>query len=120
MFSAALNLFIRIRHTDPQAQGRYGLVEIRRSESEEWGSICAQGWGSSDARVLCRQLGFVRGFAIGYVSRYGVRRGPFWLDNLECTGNEVSLLSCRNANFQRRDNCSRNRPAAVFCYRRRN
>ena len=117
--SAGSNLLIRIQHRSTHARGRYGLVEIRRSTSEAWGSICVSGWDNIDSTVLCNQLGFERGFAIRYNSRfYGVRTGPYWLTNLACGGGETSILNCPNAVF-RRHSCRINRPASVYCYRRR-
>ncbi len=35
---------------------REGLVEI--CVNNTWGTVCNSGWSSTDARVVCRQLGF--------------------------------------------------------------
>ena len=59
----------------------------------EWGTICDNSWSSNEARVVCRQLGYTSGTAYGGAV-YGQGSGQIWLDNLNCTGSEDSILNC--------------------------
>ncbi|XP_031574142.1 scavenger receptor cysteine-rich type 1 protein M130-like [Actinia tenebrosa] len=57
----------------------------------QWGTVCRYNWNMPDAKVACRQLGFTK--TVG-PSRYGRGTGKIWLDEMQCTGTEVSLGSC--------------------------
>ena len=86
-----------------------------------WGKICSTVWDSRDAYVACKQLGYA---ALGklivcmtwsgcimsmtltclgsialqprYFSSYNGWHimEPIWLDNVQCHGNESSIISC--------------------------
>jgi deleted-in-malignant-brain-tumors protein 1 len=70
-----------------------GRVEI--CLGGQWGTICDDFWGVSEARVVCRQLGYSWRGAVAYsFAQFGQGSGPIALDNLQCSGDEDSLLDC--------------------------
>ncbi|KAG2493103.1 hypothetical protein HYH03_008766 [Edaphochlamys debaryana] len=60
-----------------------------------WGTICQDTWTATEARVLCRQLGYYYG-GLGANATFGTALSdqPVWLSYLNCTGNETTLSSC--------------------------
>lgn len=44
---------VRLLEGSSELEGR---VELCRNN--QWGTVCVSGWDNSDARVVCRQLGF--------------------------------------------------------------
>uniref|UniRef100_A0A1X7TYN8 SRCR domain-containing protein n=1 Tax=Amphimedon queenslandica TaxID=400682 RepID=A0A1X7TYN8_AMPQE len=91
----------------------YGAVEVCSNGS--WGSICSDFWDNNDASVVCKQLGYSPYGAIGsVVSYFSSSAQSHFIIDLNCTGNEATILSCpRNglAGYA----CSTNRDANVFC-----
>ena len=81
----------------------------------QWGTVCDDSWDSNAARVVCRQLGYTSGTAYGGAV-YGQGSGRIWLDNLNCTGSEDSLLNCGHRGIGRHS-CSHGEDASVVCYR---
>ena len=79
-----------------------------------WGTVCDDGWDIRDARVVCRQLGFLDAEAAyqgGYV-RDGT--GQIWLDDVNCRGYESSLSSCTHRRWGY-NNCGHSEDAGVRC-----
>ncbi|XP_067884748.1 lysyl oxidase homolog 3B-like isoform X3 [Heterodontus francisci] len=74
-----------------------GRVEILHGK--KWGIICSDRWTTSEAMVVCRQLG------LGY-SLHAVTETWYWdadtgatemvLSGVKCTGNEMTLSQCQN------------------------
>ncbi|XP_062600926.1 scavenger receptor cysteine-rich type 1 protein M130-like [Saccostrea cucullata] len=70
-----------------------GRVEVNLGEG--WGTVCDDGWDNNDARVVCRMLGY-HGSAQGLQGTPTTGgKGTIWLDDLNCTGSETSLVQCK-------------------------
>ncbi|XP_022096135.1 uncharacterized protein LOC110982186 [Acanthaster planci] len=69
-----------------------GRVEVYHEG--EWGTICDDFWGATEAELACRQLGFsgVTSSSDG-TSEYGEGTGPI-LARVTCGGTEASLEAC--------------------------
>ena len=90
-----------------------GRVEICRNNI--WGTVCQNGWGIADARVVCRELGFLEiGMNIKndalklccccYVgsvplssSQFGLGTGQVLINEAHCDGSETRLIDCRTS-----------------------
>ena len=96
------------------------------------GTVCDDSWGTQDAQVVCRQLGFLgtgeeqsgvlsdtvsQIFAqIGAVAfsnaQYGQGTGAIVADDVQCIGSEDNLQSC---SFITNHNCGHGEDAGVSC-----
>ena len=80
----------------------------------EWGTVCDDGWSSDDARVVCKQLGFNSGTP--YSNAYfGQGSGPILLDDVTCTGFELTLASCSHLGIGITRSCSHSEDVGVRC-----
>ncbi len=94
-------------------QDTEGRVEICFNTT--WGTVCDDAWGSQDASVVCRQLGFSPTGAIATVRAfYGAGSGSIFLDNVNCGGTETRLVNC-SANPIGQHNCVHAEDAGVRC-----
>ena len=90
-----------------------GRVEIFLND--QWGTICDDGWSIQDAKVTCRQLGFSGSVMAVHGGYYGTGDGEIWLDEVRCTGQESSLLTCENHMIDGQHDCSHDQDAGVVC-----
>ena len=119
---------LRLVNGQSQFEGR---VEI--CLNNVWGTVCDDSWYSSDARVVCRQLGYgtesilhnlymiyfivhifhVNSVAISFSNAYfGQGTGPIHIDNVGCSGSESVLVQCNHLTI---DNCVHAEDAGVRC-----
>ena len=106
----SIGLSVRLVGGSSYSEGR---VEVYYNG--EWGTVCDDGWSSTDARIVCRQLGFgYSGTAIGSAG-FGQGSGPIWLDSVTCTGIESTLGSCGHLGIGVTRSCSHSEDAGVRC-----
>ena len=103
---------IRLVHNGDYG-GHQGRVEVKCGD--QWGSICDDEWDTNAAIVICRQLGLPYLQAEGKKNAYfGRGTGLIWMDDVYCTGFEVSLWECEHAPWGTHD-CGHNEDAGVIC-----
>ena len=102
-----------------------GRVEV--CINRVWGTVCSGSyrryysyWDLSDAKVICRQLGYQELGATIY-SSFGAGTDPVFLSDLQCIGSETNLLECRYSNFIQLANnhyCTHSRDVGLRCERK--
>uniref|UniRef100_A0A672S8C5 Serine protease 12 n=1 Tax=Sinocyclocheilus grahami TaxID=75366 RepID=A0A672S8C5_SINGR len=92
-------------------QGAYeGRVEVYHAG--QWGTVCDDQWDDNDAEVVCRQLGGIAKAWVG--AYYGAGSGRVLLDEVSCTGNELSIEQCPKTAWGEH-NCDHTEDAGVSC-----
>ncbi|NXI44892.1 NETR protein, partial [Galbula dea] len=89
-----------------------GRVEVYYNG--KWGTICDDQWDDQDAEVVCRQLGLSGNPKALSWAHYGQGSGPILLDEVECSGNELSLDQCKKSDWGQQ-NCDHIEDAGVSC-----
>ena len=94
-----------------------GYVELNVN-GRGWKGVCDDWFGINDAHVICRMKGYPEGAEMAYQASkpfgHGASRDSFAVDDLRCTGTELSIVECKHANWYT-DNCSKGEWAAVKC-----
>ncbi|XP_040567664.1 serine protease svh-1 [Lepeophtheirus salmonis] len=90
------------------------IVEVKIHST--WGGICDDGFGQTEADVLCRQLGYLAG-SIKHEIGLGNKEDPISLYDLKCFGNETSIADCdfKNHIVSPRPYCTGNERIGVKC-----
>ncbi|KAI8517421.1 scavenger receptor [Branchiostoma belcheri] len=91
-----------------------GRVEVRPADSFVWGTVCDDNFGSSDANVICRMLGYTGYHSFYSHAHFGQGTGPIYMDDLSCTGFETSVFDCRYSGWGNH-NCAHSEDAGVVC-----
>ena len=91
-----------------------GRVEVYYNG--QWGTLCDDGWSTTDAAVVCRQLGFGSSGIAFHSAYFGQGLGPIWLDSITCTGSESTLLSCGHLGINVTRSCNSYEIAGVRCH----
>ncbi|KAI3363757.1 hypothetical protein L3Q82_001371 [Scortum barcoo] len=89
-----------------------GRVEVYHDG--HWGTVCDDRWGMQEATVACREMNCGTALAVKYKAFFGRGQDQVWLDDVECTGHEKSLVDCPHRGLGEHD-CDHNEDAGVEC-----
>lgn len=79
-----------------------------------WGTVCDDSWDRLDAGVVCRQLGFNTVIETYSEAYFGEGNGEILFDDLDCNGDEDSLMSCSHSGLGIHG-CGHHEDAGVSC-----
>ncbi|XP_033749618.1 deleted in malignant brain tumors 1 protein-like isoform X1 [Pecten maximus] len=102
---------LRLAGSDNQYSGR-----VEMAYNGEWGTICDSFWNNDNAKVVCRQFGFVDGVALSS-GTFPPGTGPSWLYYVHCTGDEKAVWGCGSTGWNvTHTSCRTHRyDASVYC-----
>merc|ERR1719184_272217 len=103
-------------------QTRSYTITLEGSHRPEWGNVilnglpvCDDNWSSTEARVVCRMLGFNHGFSTTR-SHFGTNHGSeYAMNGVHCKGDEASLFECNYQPAVDRFACGEFEAAGVRC-----
>ncbi|XP_074128209.1 scavenger receptor cysteine-rich type 1 protein M130 isoform X1 [Sminthopsis crassicaudata] len=101
------DLELRLADGSNRCEGR---VEIK--VKGQWGTVCDDSWGNTEASTVCRQLGC--GSVLHFLGDTKNGSGPIWLDEVSCHGNESALWNCQHSGWGEH-NCHHDEDVFVLC-----
>ncbi|KAM9779106.1 scavenger receptor cysteine-rich type 1 protein M130-like isoform 2-T2 [Syngnathus typhle] len=102
-----------VRLAGPTSTSCSGRVEVFHGGA--WGTVCADFWNLTNAHVVCREMGCGSALSVSKAELdFGHATGQIWLDDVQCTGKELSLLKCPHRPFGEND-CLHGGDVAVVC-----
>ncbi|XP_018608184.2 lysyl oxidase homolog 2A [Scleropages formosus] len=107
---------IQLRLAGSKRKHNEGRVEVYYNG--EWGTVCDDDFSIYAATVVCRELGYVEAVSWSPSAKFGQGEGRIWLDNVHCTGREVTLAECSSNGFGVSD-CKHSEDVGVVCSTRR-
>ena len=101
---------IRLENGSNPLEGR---VEVCFNNA--WGTVCDNSFSTSDAHVVCRQLGYTfNGTQVVPISEFSQGSGPIFLDEVACDGEEGRIMEC-GGTAPGVHTCTHNQDVAIRC-----
>ena len=101
---------VRLADGEDDLEGRVELFAF-----DSWHTVCDDEWDINDAHVVCRALGYPGAAQVYTDSHFGGGDHPILLDDLECNGDEHTLMLCPSRTPPGTHNCQSNERAGVRC-----
>uniref|UniRef100_A0A8C1JV61 Soluble scavenger receptor cysteine-rich domain-containing protein SSC5D n=1 Tax=Cyprinus carpio TaxID=7962 RepID=A0A8C1JV61_CYPCA len=89
-----------------------GRVEVLHDG--QWGTVCDDYWNQTHATVVCREIGCGNAIEAMTEAYFGEGSGEIWMDDVNCTGTESSLMDCETLDWGLH-NCEHSEDAGVIC-----
>ncbi|XP_078063330.1 scavenger receptor cysteine-rich domain-containing protein DMBT1-like, partial [Mustelus asterias] len=89
-----------------------GRVEIYYNGT--WGSVCDDSWDLTDAHVVCKQLSCGTALDAALPASSGPSVDSVWLDEVNCSGDELFLWNCPSASRGNHD-CNQKEDVNIMC-----
>ncbi|XP_076138916.1 uncharacterized protein LOC143122022 isoform X1 [Alosa pseudoharengus] len=105
--SASVAAQIRLVNGNGRCSGR---VEVYLSN--QWGTVCDDGWDMGDAEVVCRELGCGCAINAPGSAFYGAGTGEILMDDVACSLTEQSLTQC---SYNSNPDCKHEEDVGVAC-----
>ena len=101
-----------LRLQGPLSANGTGRVEVLYYG--QWGRICDDGWDINNAKVVCRQLGYLDAIKALRGGLVPLGSGRVFLSRVNCIGTEQNISSCSFRQW-RRNYCTHSEDVGVEC-----